>query len=550
MAGADDMIRFTRSGNFSSRLGAELLSLREDDQFTDFTIICGEERLACHKVLLAANSPMLKAMIKANMKETKTKEIHLDSIPAPVMKILLQYMCTGEFQVPEKDLMDLIEAVNFLQLLELKQYCQEKVVAIVKPENAIAWFKFASKMNLNDVSTKCSEVMTSEFSEVCKSTEFLALSLTNFSSYLGDIKDKKMIDPDDILSATLLWGSHDPATRGPEMEKLVEMSPLQKCSVQCLTEESEKHADMLDQNPKVFKVLFDNLAAMISTTEFRRQRGGYLSKLPVILGGGLQRADLNDQFWCLDLPDSISDYCKIPADLCHLRSSFCKTRDGFIVTGGEGSDDCAQYTTTTNTWTRLKNLTSQRYCHASICLDGVLMVFGGRVDDASSDNVELFDMEDEIWEEGPSLPECVEDPILTSCNGAILFLLDTSSAQSLFQLKPHRISWQERASPPAGHYFGSQMICLDDDQLVVAGGAAVHARYTPSPDTWICCVATPNLLHMFAALLHVDNRLLLLGGHEQDRVEEYNMEARAWTVCDWKLPKRVGRLTGLVLDNQ
>ena len=547
MGTATVMIPFTRSSSFSSRLGDELMSLGNDDHFTDFTIISGEEKLACHKVLLAANSPVLKAMIKSNMRESKTNELHLDDIPPVVIKVLLEYMYKGEMTVPEKHLADLFEAANFLQLIELKKICLEKIIVNVRPENVIAWFKFAGKMELQDLLSQCSKMMIDSFHEVYKTKDFLALNFTELSSYLGDIKDKKSIDPDDVLSAVLLWASHDSSARSPLLDDLIQNIALQKCSLQCFKEVKEKHADVLNLNTTAYAKLFDSAVKAGMMTNVRKQRGGWksLSQLPVILGGGMNICDMNADCWCVDSSGSVSDFCKIPAEFSRLRSSFCKTPEGFILTGGEGSVTNAMYITSKKTWKKLKQLTSKRSCHASIFLHGLLIVMGGRVNGFKSNTVEFYNVEHDTWQYGPFLPIEVEHPIVSSCADEI-FLFDTEQA-SLYRMR-HRVFWQKKTPPPHGNYTGSKMVSVNENQLCVVGGDnSVHVWYTISTDTWRVA-AKPLLEHDHGAVLHINNKLILLGGHFKDDVEEYDMEAKSWSVCGWKIPKPVGRLTGLMLD--
>ena len=549
MVSDNELICFQRSHNQTSKLGIELKSLRSDEVFTDFTIISEDERLPCHKVLLAANSSMLKAMIKSNMVEAKTNQLHLNSISPPVIRVLLDYMYTGEIAVSEDIFMDLIEAANYLQLLELKQFCLNKVASLLKPENVIAWFKFAGMMDFKDILSQCSDMMCRRFHEVYQSKEFQALTYNEFSSYLGDIKDKS-IDPDDVLSATLRWLSYDASTRSEMLEELIRPIPLQKCSVQCLKEEKEKHAALLHKNKDVSMLLFDAVALIASKPNARKKRGGFTNRdlLPVLLGGG--NLSTNNQCWYLDSTEAFIDFCEIPDEFCHLKSSICKTPDGFILSGGVGSDICARFITQTKAWKRLANLPAKRHGHASLFIDGTLIIIGGTVNGYVSTTVQFFDVETETWRDGPPLPVVMDCPVQAlGCPVVCAFDDDIFlfCCVSLYKLDSSRTSWQLKADPPKGFYFGPQMLRVEDEVVLLGGDGKVHVRYNPTTDTWRRC-GTPKLPHSFGAVLHVGSKILLLGGHYQIHVEEYDTESDSWSLFHRKIPKPIGGLTGLLLN--
>jgi len=68
-----------------------------DDFLSDFTLILDSgERLKCHKRDLAKASPVLKTMLMADMKETKTNEMHITGVDLETVTNLLQYVYAGE----------------------------------------------------------------------------------------------------------------------------------------------------------------------------------------------------------------------------------------------------------------------------------------------------------------------------------------------------------------------------------------------------------------------------------------------------------------------
>ena len=80
-------------------------------------------------------------------------------------------------------------------------------------------------------------------------------------------------------------------------------------------------------------------------------------------------------------------------------------------------------------------------------------------------------------------------------------------------------------------------------QLFVAGSTnKVFLHYNPLTDTWTTGNA-PTLQHGYGALVHHDQKVYLIGGWEdEDRVEEYDLDTKKWSMCDAKLHKKMWNL--------
>ncbi len=59
-----------------------------DMMFSDFTIVCGEEKIECHAFVLAARSPVFKGMLDSNFKERVNMEMKIDLVTPEILKVL------------------------------------------------------------------------------------------------------------------------------------------------------------------------------------------------------------------------------------------------------------------------------------------------------------------------------------------------------------------------------------------------------------------------------------------------------------------------------
>ena len=81
----DDVI-ISKTSTSSSELSKESNILRNDDLFTDFTLKSGSRVLKCHRAIIAAASPVLKAMLQSKMKEATEMQMTLDIISPQTLK--------------------------------------------------------------------------------------------------------------------------------------------------------------------------------------------------------------------------------------------------------------------------------------------------------------------------------------------------------------------------------------------------------------------------------------------------------------------------------
>ena len=109
----------SRRDNCRKQVSEDFGTMLHDMDFSDFKIECGDRSFDCHKNVLSARSPVLKAMLKADMKEnTSNKLIITDVVPA-VIDEMLHFIYTGNVRngfISEKVASDLLGTADKYQL--------------------------------------------------------------------------------------------------------------------------------------------------------------------------------------------------------------------------------------------------------------------------------------------------------------------------------------------------------------------------------------------------------------------------------------------------
>ena len=65
-------------------------------EFSDVQIVCGGQVFECHQVVLAARSPVFRAMFQSNMKEKETRKVEVPDISPEVLSEMYFFIYTGK----------------------------------------------------------------------------------------------------------------------------------------------------------------------------------------------------------------------------------------------------------------------------------------------------------------------------------------------------------------------------------------------------------------------------------------------------------------------
>ena len=502
----------------------------------------------CHKVVVSACSPVLQAMMTTQMVEATTQEVTLHNIPTGVMELLMEYMYKGETNIPPKLLLPATEACDYLELLELQERCLRQALSAINPSNAISWYKLADNLNINELKTECLELLSTSLENVSKGSEFLELSLPEVSSYISGAQETG-VDSDDLLEATTNWVAHRQTSHQNHILDMLEKIDLTRCSVECLNMVMDKHKDLLYAQPAAQGIL-TKCTLQIASQESgkirkKRKEHGSKDRRIIIISGHDKNCTPHSDYWHLDKSMTFVELCKLA--ISFPWHSVCQIPGGFVVTGGDGNKLCAMFILSTKSWKQLEPLPVPRSQHGSIFMNGRIFLFGGWISGSSSSSVIALDLDGGKWNQEPDMPIEVRYTEVASVDSSI-YIFDTYDSNELQQLDMMTKSWSTKAQPTEQNYNGTRMISVNGQLLICGGYCEVLVQYNPSTDTWTTLNTQLHALqYYFGSLVHHDQKLYLIGGEDQDHVEEYDLGTKVWSVCDVKLPKELCNLHAFVI---
>ena len=329
----------------------------------DFKIHVKDDEFPCAKFIMAAHSPMLRAMLTSNMAEVAKQEIRLDHIHKDIIQIILGYMYCKDVSFHKDQLMDLIAAADYLQMMELKQMGLDEVPDILELGNVIVWWKEAIKMNYDRFKEQCNEIMVANFSQISQQIDFLNLDLNEMNYYVFDICSDT-VNSDEAVDVLMRWVSHE-EERITFLEDLLHQVQLSKCSVKGIKAVIKTHGILLDKTPMVYKLLLKTSANAMTDS--------------LVIIGGRHENEANKVCWKVSQSDECVQLCDIPLETLGIHTSVCVIPQGFVVAGGADSKMCIMFMTSTRSWLRLQDMLTMRRRHGMVCVKQVLYVLGGFV---------------------------------------------------------------------------------------------------------------------------------------------------------------------------
>ena len=156
-------------------LGNKLGFALKEDCFSDVTLVVGSKEFKAHKVILAVQSPVFRAMFESEMMESKSNRVEIDDIDEELMEETLTFIYTGKSPNVDEMASELLFPADKYQLDHLKLMCEKVLCRDVKVENVIDVLVLADKHNANQLKTICLQFIATNASETMQTPSWKSL---------------------------------------------------------------------------------------------------------------------------------------------------------------------------------------------------------------------------------------------------------------------------------------------------------------------------------------------------------------------------------------
>ena len=116
MAGEKFCLRWN---DFESNISTAFQELREDKDFFDVTLACGDEQIQAHKVILSACSQFFRNILRRNLHQHPL--LYMKGVKFADLQSVLNFMYHGEVNVAQEELNSFLAVAEDLRVKGLTQ---------------------------------------------------------------------------------------------------------------------------------------------------------------------------------------------------------------------------------------------------------------------------------------------------------------------------------------------------------------------------------------------------------------------------------------------
>ena len=253
---------------------------REQGEFIDVHLKVGEELFSAHRIVLAASSDYFHAMFAHGMKESNQEVIVLkdESISAAALKIVLDSIYSGDLQVNDENVLDVLVAADHLQVTSVVQHCCDYLrTQFVQLRFDVQTFcqlcTIANRHGLIDLQEATQSKMASMYKDVCETEEFLSNIDADQLSHLLSRDDLSAPSETFVFKSVMKWIKHKKEERMPLVAKVIGAVRLGLVDIREMIRELS--SEEMQQVPEIHTLLYESLlySYIPSSSAFGEEKG-------------------------------------------------------------------------------------------------------------------------------------------------------------------------------------------------------------------------------------------------------------------------------------
>ena len=578
---AATMVKVSSDLSFLQDQEKQMKEMYKQRELTDFSVHVSDRPTAaipCHRVMLAASSPVLRAMCTADMKEARTGTVCLDGHPASLVRAMVDYMYGSPFEADDMDLPAALQLAHYLQMTGLMKHLAREAQKHIHPHDAVMWYSLSKQFELKELMKESEAFLKKNFSQVTKET-FLELELSQLEANIKLLQ--YVITPDQMTTAVFEWVSHNEEHRKSLLFDALIHMPLEQCSVSYLHAMQTQYKDLLhpDVLSKLHKAVTDKAVAL-ERAQWSQQAANaeFASKLPnrksfVIIGGYHKDSRvINRNCWILSKDGIFREFTKLPEfdepepepekDVSAKVGGFvfgskpisedvemlqcveiCATAAGFAVvtiTGGL----CYQYDMQSHEWEKLPDVSEN-------LSDGFKIAFHeGKI--CIMDNSMRWDYVNGRWESN-KLDGRKNDgskPVALVSTAKKLIKIESKSETyvsrkhnykgeiNLYTVMDNKLQSQSKAHDFSHNKAKDIMVTTNDTKIFLMSDLMCASYDTEKQELTTLSARSPKPFKRGHCLVHNGATLYLCWGGDTARdmyIQEYIANTSAFSACNWRM---------------
>ncbi|ELT96846.1 hypothetical protein CAPTEDRAFT_203209 [Capitella teleta] len=424
------------------------LQMREAGEFVDINLVFGEQRVSCHKVILAGTCDYFHRMFLSDMLESTAKEVTMKDISASTGVSLVHFLYTGRINITSQNAQDLLAASEMLLLGSLKQKVEEFLRSNTDSMNCLSTLSLARLYDMKTLMEDAKKFLHEHMREVTDSEEM------------------HLLQEDDLIETLEANASQE----------------HKFCFIQKWIRSADARTDRFDD--LVQHEILKEKCGSVLTIKFNI--GNRCRSPQFSVGGGISKGTASAVCYSYDVHDNKWNELPPMFTARNQHSSIFYNNHLYIVGGINSNtilDSAEELDMESLRWSRLPPL-PHPVCQTCLAIvSDNLQVFGG-IQSKSTwiDDVWEFDLNERVWQQRAPMPE--------GCEGGAAVCLDDhvyivgGKNRTCAQFNPSQDTWTSLQRPQFTHRFGPALVW--NKNIIIFGGEENKTieKYSPSTDTW------------------------------------------------------------------
>ncbi len=193
----------------SSKMMQEADQARKDGTLCDVTLLIGPGKypIKAHRLVLTLASGFFRAMFTSKFKEASQDIVTLPQMDQNTMKTIVNVIYTGKLTISNKNIENITQAANFLEMPKLLEECSEYLIRRTDYDNCIEVLEFADHIGNDKLKSQMKHYFVQNFDKVSsKSLDIMDMSIPLLLEIIGDDSTAVDADPSENEERLLHFG--------------------------------------------------------------------------------------------------------------------------------------------------------------------------------------------------------------------------------------------------------------------------------------------------------------------------------------------------------
>ncbi|XP_030640079.1 kelch-like protein 23 [Chanos chanos] len=379
------------------------------DLAPDAVLLVEAESFLVNRKRLAELSPYFRALFYGGGRESGRRHIEIKGVGLEQFRILMDYAQTSKLPLHQQNVLEILEAADFLQLERARLLCCKFLERELHLSNCLGMMAFAWQLGCLELYSAAREVALTHLPAVASEEDFLHLPKESVADLLAS--DDLCVPKEDLaFEVTLRWATFDPSRE----EDFLELMGLVRPECLSLPYITGLLSSIKSSDPraKLICKLNDRLpGSWRAGRSIPRNR----SRETLFVLGGPHDQD-KQSLYQFHPRSGRWQSCPPFQRKCLTQFSVAAVGDNVVVTGGYFRDEVVWYSVD---WVRIYQcgnerwvdgpaLQKSRHSHCSVGLEPQLFVLGGSMDEGLVADVERLVLGSEEWESVSPMVRAVE----------------------------------------------------------------------------------------------------------------------------------------------